>query len=100
QSARTWKIWIWTHLEAETIVWLDAGVTVLRPLTDFLEHAADSGYFVVSTGVEAGLSTPSEYYAIYGLADDFGANVSVTSGILAFSRASTFFREVVEPTFE
>jgi hypothetical protein len=100
QAGRTWKIWIWTHLEAETIVWLDAGATVLRPLTDFLEQTAARGYFVVSTGVEAGLSTPSEYYTLFGLPDDFGKNVSVTSGILAFRRDSPFYEQVVVPTFD
>lgn len=99
RSGRTWKLWIWTHVEADTIVWLDAGITVLRPLTDMLEQAAELGYFAVSTGVEAGLSTPSEYYSLYDLPQDFGEHVSVASGILAFRRSSAFFSDVIEPTF-
>src|SRR5437588_5805497 len=30
----TWKPWIWTHTEADELLWLDAGVTVLRSLAD------------------------------------------------------------------
>ncbi|MGH2972490.1 MAG: hypothetical protein ACRDLE_10285, partial [Gaiellaceae bacterium] len=100
QQARTWKLWIWTHLEAETIVWLDAGITVLRPLTDFVEQATERGYFVVSTGVPAGLSTPSEYYDLFDLPEGFADRISVSSGILAFRRTSRFYSDVIEPTFE
>src|SRR5919201_1391846 len=32
REGRTWKTWIWTHVEAERLLWLDAGLTVLRPL--------------------------------------------------------------------
>jgi hypothetical protein len=100
RGGRTWKTWIWTHTDAETIVWLDAGITVLRPLTDFLDGVARRGYFVVSTGVANGPSTPSDYYSLYGLTPDFANEIAVTAGILAFSRSSSFYSDVIEPSFQ
>jgi len=100
RQGRTWKTWIWTHAEADTIIWLDAGVTVLRPLTDFIEQTAERGYFVVSTGVSADKSTPTDYYDLYELPSEFGRRDSITAGILAFERDSPFYENVIEPTFE
>src|SRR5207302_1270938 len=50
REGRTWKTWIWTHLDAERLVWLDAGLTVLRPLDGALRQIDELGYFVVSQG--------------------------------------------------
>lgn len=100
RQGRTWKTWIWTHLEADAIVWLDAGITVLRPLTDFLQQTRERGYFVVSTEVSAVKSTPSDYYELYDLAAGFGERISITAGILAYARRSSFYTQVIEPTFE
>src|SRR5579859_6717098 len=44
----TWKTWIWTHVDADVVVWLDAGITVLRPLDDFISQILARGYFAVS----------------------------------------------------
>jgi len=100
RQGRTWKTWIWTHLEADTVVWLDAGITVLRPLTDFFAQSEERGYFVVSQGVAAGESMPSDYYALYGLPPSFADELSIAAGILAFRRDAPFFANVIEPTFE
>jgi hypothetical protein len=100
RQGRTWKTWIWKHAEADTVIWLDAGVTILRPLTDFLDQTAERGYFVVSTGVSADKSTPSDYYDLYQLPPAFGRCESITAGILAFERSSPFYENVIEPTFE
>ncbi len=100
RQGRTWKTWIWAHLDADAVVWLDAGVTVLRPLTDFVQQSYERGYFVVSQGVSIGSSTPSDYYALYGLSPDFSDRVSIAAGILAFRRDSSFYTDVVRPTFD
>lgn len=100
RQGRTWKTWIWTHLDEDTVVWLDAGITVLRPLTDFLAGSEERGYFVVSQGHLAGDSIPSDYYDLYGLKPELGEQVSIASGILAFRRDSSFYADVVVPTYE
>jgi hypothetical protein len=100
RGGRTWKTWIWTHTEAETILWLDAGTTVIRPLVPLLDGIEQRGYFVVSTGVPNGPSTPSDYYGLYGLGPDFAEQIAITAGILGFSRGSSFYTDVIEPTFE
>src|SRR5688572_21881847 len=38
RQGRTWKTWIWTHLESEQLFWLDAGSTVLRSLAGVVGH--------------------------------------------------------------
>jgi len=45
----TWKIWCWNDAPAHEILWMDAGIVVLKPL-DSVFHAIDNmGYFVVPT---------------------------------------------------
>lgn len=49
QKHFTWKIWCWNDAPASKILWLDAGLVVLKPL-DEVFHAIDNiGYFVVPT---------------------------------------------------
>jgi hypothetical protein len=100
QQGRTWKTWIWQHVEGDTIVWLDAGLTVLRPLTDFLQGADERGYFVVSQGVPLRDQTPSDYWARYGLDRSIAERVSLASGILAWRRDAPFHEDVIARTYE
>lgn len=100
KQGRTWKTWIWTHVEGDAVVWLDAGITVLRPLTDFVEGAERRGYFVVSQGTPVGKTIPSDYYELYGLRHDVDTHPSIAAGILAFRRGSSFYSDVIEPTFD
>ncbi len=45
----TWKIWCWNDAQAREVLWMDAGLVVLKPLDDVF-HAIDNlGYFVVPT---------------------------------------------------
>src|SRR4051794_15401471 len=46
----TWRMWVFTHLEADVIFWLDAGATVLRSLAEPLAQVRERGYFVVGQG--------------------------------------------------
>jgi hypothetical protein len=99
-EGRTWKTWIWTHLEADRIFWLDAGATVLRSLEEPLAQVEQRGYFVVSQGHEVRRTVPSEYIELYGLTDDLLRRNSVAAGILAFATAGPFYERVIVPTFE
>lgn len=46
----TWKPWCWHDAPARTVFWIDAGVTVLKPLDDVFEKTEESGYFVTTSG--------------------------------------------------
>ncbi len=100
REGRTWKTWIWTHLEAGLLFWLDAGTTVLRSLRPALDAAADRGYFVVSQGHPVGDSIPSDYYDLYGFLRELASSEAVAAGILAFRPDSDFFERVIAPTHE
>jgi hypothetical protein len=100
RQGRTWKTWIWTNVEADTIVWLDAGITVLRPLTELLTQSAERGYFVVSQNHPLRDSTPRDYYDLYDLPPGFGDQVSIAAGILAYRRDSSFYSDVIVPTYD
>lgn len=99
-EAFTWKPWIWTHLEADLVVYLDAGVTVLRSLADVLAEIHRRGYFVVSQGRPLGEIVPSEYYALYGLPRGLAERDYVAAGIIGFPTRGRFFDDVIAPTFE
>lgn len=100
RQGRTWKTWIWTHVEADAVVWLDAGITVLRPLDDFLRQIEERGYFVVSQGVPNRDCIPSDYYELYDLPHTFDEEPTIAAGILGFATDSEFYRRVIVPTFD
>ena len=41
----TWKIWCWHEAPADSVLWLDAGLTVLRPLDEVFTAIDAIGYF-------------------------------------------------------
>jgi len=100
REGRTWKTWIWTHLDVGLLFWLDAGTTVLRSLRPGLDAAADRGYFVVSQGHPVGDSIPSDYYDLYGFPRELATREAVAAGILAFRPHSDFYERVIVPTHD
>ena len=100
RQGRTWKTWIWTHVHADVVFWLDAGVTVLRPLESALAHARRHGYFVVSQGHPIVDSIPSDYYELYGFPRELAGRDSIAAGILAFDVHSAFYDRVIVPAHE
>jgi hypothetical protein len=99
REGRTWKAWIWRHADGDRVLWLDAGLTVLRPLDEAFASIAAHGYFAVSQGHAVSISTPSDYYELLDFPRELGGRTTIAAGILGFARASPFFRDVVEPTF-
>lgn len=96
----TWKPWIWTHVEADTVVYLDAGATVLRRLDAVLEQIEERGYFVVSQSAPVRALVPVEWYDLYGVDPTAADRVSIAAGILGFPTSGRFWDEVVVPTYE
>jgi hypothetical protein len=96
----TWKPWVWTHLEALELVWLDAGITVLRSLAEPLEQIRERGYFVVSQGQANREIMPSDYYELYGFTQEMAAREYVAAGIIGFDKEGDFYRRVILPTYE
>jgi hypothetical protein len=45
----TWKIWCWNDAPAAEILWMDAGIVVIRPLDEVFLAIDNIGYFVVPT---------------------------------------------------
>jgi len=45
----TWKIWCWNDAPAREILWMDAGIVVLKPLDGVFHTINKTGYFVVPT---------------------------------------------------
>jgi hypothetical protein len=99
-QGRTWKTWIWTHTDADSIVWLDAGASVLRSLADPVAQIDERGYFLVAAGQPMRDTIPSDYYELYDLPADVADRACVAAGILGFSKASRFYDDVIVPTFE
>lgn len=99
-QGRTWKPWIWTHAGGERLLWLDAGLTVLRPLDEALRQVDERGYFAVSQGHPAGDSIPEEWYEELGIPRAVAARTSIAAGIFGFARGSDFYERVVVPVYE
>jgi hypothetical protein len=100
RQGRTWKTWIWTHVEADRLFWLDAGTTVLRSLDPALHLVDERGYFVVSQGHPIGDSIPSDYYELFGFPRELAKRDTIAAGILAFRTGSDFYERVIVPAHE
>ena len=96
----TWKPWIWTHLEAEAIFYLDAGATVLRSLTDVVSQIDELGYWVVSQGHHADALFPSDWYELYGFDRERAQRFAIAAGIIGFRTSGRFWKDVIVPTYE
>jgi hypothetical protein len=96
----TWKPWIWTHVEAESMFYLDAGATVLRSLEPALAQVADRGYFVVSQGNALRDIVPPDYFELYQLDASLAGRPYVAAGIIGFRTTGEFWDRVVVPTYE
>lgn len=100
REGRAWKAWIWTHVEGEEIVWLDAGLTVLRPLTELVDAVRRDGYFVVEQGTAVEATIPRDYYERFGFEHGLGGRIAIAAGILGFARDGEFYKRVIVPTYE
>lgn len=100
KQGRTWKTWVWTHLGADRLFWIDAGATVLRSLEPALGQVDERGYFVVSQGHPLGDSIPSDYYELYGFPRELASRDAIAAGILAFHVGSDFYDRVIVPAHE
>jgi len=96
----TWKTWIWTHVGGDAVLWLDAGLSVLRPLDDIARQIDENGYFAVSQETPLWATTPSDYWAIYGLSSDLRTRNVIAAGILGFTTSRAFYDRVIVPTYE
>jgi hypothetical protein len=97
---RVWKTWIWTHLDADVVVWLDAGNTALRSLAPLVRQSRELGYFVVSQRHPVGETIPSDYFPLYGLPEGFGEHDTIAAGILGFSTRGEFYDRVIAATHQ
>jgi hypothetical protein len=100
REGRTWKTWIWTHVDAERLFWLDAGLTLLRPLDDALAQIDARDYFAVSQGHPVRDSIPTDYYEHYGFPRELANRDSIAAGIIGFRVGSEFYERVIVPTFD
>jgi hypothetical protein len=96
----TWRTWIFTHLEADALFWLDAGATVLRSLAEPLEQVRERGYFVVGQGHPVRPMIPSDYFELYGIGEEIAERESIAGGIIAFQTSGPFYEQVVVPMYE
>jgi hypothetical protein len=96
----TWKTWIWTHVEADALFYLDAGAMTLRSLAPVLAQVAERGYWVVSQGHPASILLPSSWYELYGIDRTAAERDAVAAGIIGFRTEGRFWEEVVVPTYE
>jgi hypothetical protein len=96
----TWKPWAWVHVGGDTVIWIDAGATVLRSLAPMVDQARDRGYFLVSQQAPVSDILPDSYFDMYELPRAYKSRPYAAAGILGFRRESAFFEEVVLPTYD
>jgi hypothetical protein len=99
REGRAWKTWIWRNVGGDRILWLDAGMTVLRPLHEVLAQIDERGYFVVSQGHALSDSIPSDYYERFALPRELGNRDAIAAGVVGFARGSEFDERVLAPTY-
>ena len=97
----TWKPWIWSNVNAERVLYLDAGAEVMGSLQEAVENIDKYGYFVVSQhGHLAGGHTvnqviPKDYYQQFDISKEFDSKEVVGSGVVGFRKDSEFYKQVI-----
>lgn len=83
----TWKIWCLNHAPARDILWMDAGVAVLRPLEEAFLSIDRLGYFLISTYRQLGEQAPSPAVSSSGLHPDFGKDrLTLAAGLMGLRK--------------
>jgi hypothetical protein len=103
QACWSWKPWVWANAaqEADSVVYLDAGVEVLRSLHAINELIDKNGYFVVSQfeslsgGHTVGQIIPSDYYDMFNLSESINKHPVVAGGLVGFKTGGDFYKHVV-----
>jgi hypothetical protein len=98
-QAFTWKPWIWTHLDTESVFYLDAGAMVLRSLAPLLALVEQRGFWVVGQGFPVSSLVPRDYLEP-DLVELASERTSIAAGIIGFETRGRFWDEVVLPTYE
>jgi hypothetical protein len=96
----TWKPWAWLQLQGGTVVWVDAGSTILGSLSPMVDQVGERGYFLVSQGGRVSDILPQSYFELYVLPSAYADRPYAAAGILGFRRGSAFFEQVLLPTYE
>lgn len=97
QQHFTWKIWCWNDAPASSILWMDAGIVVLRPLDEVFLAIDNIGYFVVPT-YHPLIENASES-ACKGCSVDAGfrdGKVTLAGGFIGFKKAGKIQRILKE----
>lgn len=95
-----WKPWIWTHVDAEALLYLDAGTMVLRSLDRVVDQIDELGYWIVSQGHAASAIFPSSWYELYAIEPTLAERHAVAAGIIGFRTSGRFWDDVIVPTYE
>jgi hypothetical protein len=104
----SWKSWVWVDAskKAESVLYLDAGVEVLRDLASIKAMVENNGYFVVSQhgtlaeGHTVGQIIPKDYYKKFSLSAEIDKFPVVAGGLVGFKRDSVFYKKVILETLE
>lgn len=92
----TWKIWCWHDAPAREVLWVDAGLVVLKPLDDVFDAIRNIGYFVAPTYHPLNENASEAACWGCGVANDFRkGKVTLAGGFIGFRKEGQIL-EVVE----
>ena len=66
-----WKIWAWNDAPARSVLWIDAGIVVLRPLAEVFDTISRLGYFLVPNGMPLAIEASEAACRGCGVTPDF-----------------------------
>lgn len=83
----TWKIWCWNDAPAKQILWLDAGIVVLKPLDELFVTLDKIGYFVIPTYHPLTENASLQSCECCGVSPDFmDGKMTIAGGIIGFNK--------------
>jgi hypothetical protein len=97
QACWSWKSWVWQDAPDGEVLYLDAGMSVLRPLTEVIKAIEKDGYFVVAQSFLSDKVIPKEYYKAFDLDPSIGKRDVLAGGVIGFRKSGDFYNEVILP---
>jgi len=93
----TWKIWCWNDAPAENILWLDAGIVVMRPLDELFVTLDQVGYFVIPTYHSLTENASLQSCECCGVTSDFrNGKMTLAGGIIGFNKQQDIIAKILK----
>lgn len=93
----TWKVWCWNDAPARDVLWLDAGVVILQPISELFDAIDRLGYFINPTYYLLSDTATDAACVGCGVKPEFRNNkMTFNGGVVGFRKEGTLGKIIIK----